>query len=52
MRPELRPRGLLARLPQTGRRAFALVVAEVAGFEPAMGFKTQTRLAGGRHRPD
>lgn len=26
--------------------------AEVAGFEPAMGLKPQTRLAGGRHRPD
>ena len=26
--------------------------AEAARFELAMGFKTQTRLAGGRHRPD
>lgn len=26
-------------------------LAEVAGFEPAMGFVSQTRLAGGRHRP-
>ena len=25
---------------------------EAAGFEPAMGFESQTRLAGGRHRPD
>jgi len=27
-------------------------MAEAEGFEPSMGFKTQTRLAGGRHRPD
>jgi len=27
-------------------------MAEAAGFEPAMGFESQTRLAGGRHRPD
>jgi hypothetical protein len=39
----------LARRPS---RAFALVGAEAAGFEPARGFKTSTRLAGGRHRPD
>ena len=30
----------------------AFGTAEAAGFEPAMGFESQTRLAGGRHRPD
>ena len=40
----LRPRRSRARGPRT--------TAEVARFELAMGFKTQTRLAGGRHRPD
>jgi hypothetical protein len=42
--------GNAARLPDT-RTAFPLVLAEAARFELAMGFVSQTRLAGGRHRP-
>ena len=29
-----------------------VVLAEAEGFEPSMGFKTQTALAVRRHRPD
>lgn len=32
--------------------AFVLIRAEAAGFEPARGVYSSTRLAGGRHRPD
>ena len=45
-----RPRREKQSAPPRMRRAVRL--AEVAGFEPAMGCESQTRLAGGRHRPD
>lgn len=37
-----------ARHSETG---VCLLLAEAEGFEPSMGFKPQTRLAGGRHKP-
>ena len=41
-----------APLPSDLGRGAALVMAEARGFEPRIGFKPETRLAGGRHRPD
>ena len=43
---------IAAKPPPKDRGADITAMAEAEGFEPSMGFKTQTRLAGGRHRPD
>ena len=43
---------LYDRSPGPGDRGFGVVGAEAEGFEPSMGFKTQTALAVRRHRPD
>jgi hypothetical protein len=38
--------------PRPSGRGFGDQLAEAEGFEPSMGFKTQTALAVRRHRPD
>ena len=38
--------------PERARFEGQVELAEAEGFEPSRGFKTPTRLAGGRHRPD